>query len=434
MYGLVVVPLLAMFGGVLRPRLRRWRRRRLLTEKTRQALIGRLDFTAGPRGALIGPVAYDRRVRVAFGRHKPSVRRVPLALPASTSRGRSTLRSATGPAWVTVEVDGDYPTTEAFLEVELQPSHLELRGEATLAFGALAHPLHRYMRIGDRIRLTQDRLTVVLRKRRTTRQLLKTIDAVSELSITVDPNAIRARLVHEAEAGAHPVMRQQAIRLLRGAVTEPEIFELLKRLAHDPVAAVAFESAKILEGDGLDTFGRLAEDREAPARVRVAALQRLQAAPWLHVKPVLTQLIADSEPQVAAEAFRYLARRDRFAALRAVSPRLRSPSLSPRFALLAIRELETIGFQATEDRFADLLYHPSTVVKRAAIEVIGRHGDITWQRSLLANIQGIKLPLHLEIAVRSAIGSIRARQRSGQGHLSVPKVTGGALSSPTTTE
>ena len=412
---------------------RAWRngRRRRFESTTRTALVRYLGFQSVGQKTLYTYMG-SRNCTVTFGLSEGGTAGRDLV----PSRPHHEPVTPNQRSCVTIEVDCDATLPVPELLVEMNPPNV-LRGPADMAYALLEVPMRAMLKESERIQWTPRRLRVTVCQPRSADDIVSLVRKMAATAASIEqsrPRDIERRLVDEALFGKSTEHRLRTIRMLVASHRTPLTKSALVRLCGDRDPVIQLTSARALGEDGIDKLRFLAESPRIPTTIRAAAIDGLLTYHPDGLQVLLTRLMSDPHGEVAALALRGLGQICDARALDAIRSVILKPRTPEGVVLIGINVLEKIGFDAAEDTIRELSVHRSERVQSAAIDVIGRHGDIQWLQVLTRRLRRYALPMDLTVSMEAAIALIRSRHRAGAGRLSLSpessSVPLGALSPP----
>ena len=443
--GTALAPVAVATASLMVARIWRHTERRRFELEARTGLVRGLGFRSLGRRKLASQLM-GREVSVSFGLseevgwiHEPPGRSAGTSLIPWSNRDPDELGAPNRRSSAIIEARCVAPHLFEELLVEMSPP-VVLRGRRDHALALLEIPLREYLQESERVQWHEGRIRVTTCQVRSAQTFVALVEKVAALASELEGAAeldIERRLVDEALFTRSPEARLRAIRLLVESYDSPLTKSALFRLTGDDDAVVQLNAARALGADGRPKLRALAESLQAPSTIRVAAIHGLADQAAAEARPLLTRLLGDSDPSVATVALRRLGSLAKDNALEAIRSAVVRPGAHEDIVLAGIDYMERIGFTRTADVMHQLTSHRSELVQSAAIDVIGRHGDIAWLVPLRRRLEHYSLPLGLSVSIQSAIALIRARHQADAGRLSLsPQSSGvplGALSRPQVT-
>lgn len=448
-FGAALAPLALAMASLVAARVWRQNHRRRFEHEARSGLVRRLGFRSVSRRTLSSHL-HGRQVSVTFGLAEETgwQQSKSSALVAASRWDPDELGAPARRASATIEVQCASPLADDELLVEMRPP-VVLRGRRDFAFALLEFPLRTSLREAERVQFADGIVRVTTchaRRPDAFIELVRTVVSAAE-HLEQDPKAtVEPRLIDEALHCLVVEFRLRAIALLVEFYPTPLTQSTLLRLSTDSDAVICLTAARALGADGIPRLTELAQGTRVAPTVRSAAIEALAERPLGEIGLLLERLMSDPNPDVATVALKRLGERGGAQMFGAIKDAVLSSRAPESLVMAGIAYLESLSFELAIDPLRHLCSHQSQRVQCAAIDVVGRRGDLSHLQDLTAQLRRLNSPPNVQMSLETAIALIRSRHHAGGGRLSIsapstgislgalsaPKVSGLAVASPST--
>ena len=451
--GATISPLVVTLASRVSIRIWQQIQRRRFELKARSALVRSFEFRAISRRSLATHIK-GLSATVKFGSDCSEVgwgpARVatdePPRAPRTRRRGLNSKahRRPRTLATIDIECAANLPVRELSVEifppVPLRGRRPPLKGPADLTYALLEMPLARQLLEGERVHWGDGRLQIRTCEIRPAKSFVALVNKAAEVAAYLEQRGVadvEKRLVDEALFLRCTESRLRAIRLIVDLPDSPLIRSALHRLAADDDPVVQLNAARSLGRDGQPTLRAIAENGRVPETIRVGAIDALAAEPDEPVAALFERLLNDNNVEIARLALRRLCEVSGPSALPAVREAVLQPTAKEELVLTAIEVFNGVELPLVVGALHQLTDRGSTRVRRAAVELIGRKGELASLAPLTRLLRQRTLPLSLMMSVETAIALLRIRHRADAGRLSIDPAASdvplGALSPPPST-
>ncbi len=406
--------------------------RRKFEVDARTLLVRNLGFRGTGRKTL-GAHVNGMETRVVFGLSDETGWGAPRAESKAVQYRRQSAKSLHAPnqwvcAIIDVECRADLPVPELWLEAS---PPVVVRGRADIAFALLELPLRALLREGERVQWRHQRLRITTCHARDGQTFGALIEKATAVAATLQKSAgrdVERRLVDEALFCRAPESRLRAMRLLATYYCSPLSHSTLFRLSGDNDPLIQLHAARALGREGFPKLRVLAERKHVAGALRSQAVELLVEGGDRQLDGMLRRLLRDDNIDVARLALKHLGLRMGLSAMPDIRAVVLRPNAEEALVLAGIDYLERVGFSQAAEILLTLVDHGAEPVRIAAIDVIGKHGDLNWLVMLKQRLHHRSTSAKVSISLDAAVTLIRARHGAGAGRLSLSsEASGGSI-------